>query len=172
MGIIFDPASKRIILDSANVTASELYSRSCDWLAISDNMKYSAVFRQSGMDALPGGRFSPGNFFLQGSWRVRPMEASHTLDIDGNLYVEDGVSDPVVPTLGSYNVLVRYTVSVQAQGIATSGSVGPSAGDIASAVLAALNATTIPVDMQKTNGVEIVGDGTSGDKFRSVLYVG
>lgn len=43
---------------------------------------------------------------------------------------------------------------------------------IASAVLAALNATTIPVDMQKTNGVEIVGDGSSGNKFRSVLYVG
>ena len=43
---------------------------------------------------------------------------------------------------------------------------------IAAAVLAALNATTIPVDVQKTNGVEIVGDGTSGDKFRSVLYVG
>jgi hypothetical protein len=48
----------------------------------------------------------------------------------------------------------------------------PTAEEIAAAVLAALNATTIPVDMQKTNGVEIVGDGTSGDKFRSVLYVG
>jgi hypothetical protein len=49
---------------------------------------------------------------------------------------------------------------------------GPTVEEIVAAVLAALNATTIPVDMQKTNGVEIVGDGTSGDKFRSVLYVG
>ena len=48
----------------------------------------------------------------------------------------------------------------------------PTVEEIVAAVLAALNATTIPVDMQKTNGVEIVGDGTSGDKFRSVLYVG
>lgn len=39
---------------------------------------------------------------------------------------------------------------------------------IAAAVLAALSATTIPVDMKRTNGVEIIGDGTDGNKFRSV----
>lgn len=134
MAIIFDPATKRIILDVTSVTATEIYSRSCDWLATSDNAKYGPVFRQSGMDALPGGRFSPANFFLQGLWRVRPMEADHTLDISGNLYCEDGISDPVVPTLGIYRVLTRYTVPVQAQGIATSGISGPSASDIANAV--------------------------------------
>ena len=46
MPIVFDPATKRIILDSASVTATELYSRSADWLALSDNAKYGAVFRQ------------------------------------------------------------------------------------------------------------------------------
>lgn len=134
MAITIDPAAKRIILDSASVTATEIYSRVTDWQALSDNLKYGQIIRQSGMDSLPGGRFSPANFFLQGVWRVRPMESSHTLDIEGNLYVEDGVSDPVVQTLGNYNVLVRYTVPVQAQGIATSGSTGPTAESIAAAV--------------------------------------
>lgn len=40
---------------------------------------------------------------------------------------------------------------------------------IAAAVLAALNATTIPVNMVKTNGQTITGDGTESDKFRSHL---
>jgi len=141
MPITFDPATKRIILDSAAVSATEIYSRWVDWAATGDNAKYGMVIRQSGLDALPGGRFSPANFFLQGDWRVRPMEANHTLDISGNLYVEDGVSDPVVPTLGTFNVLTRYTVPVQAQGISTSGSTGPSAAEIAAAVIAALQAT-------------------------------
>lgn len=39
---------------------------------------------------------------------------------------------------------------------------------IAAAVLSALTATTIPVDMQKTNGVEIIGIGTVDNKFRSI----
>jgi hypothetical protein len=123
MALVFDPASKRIILDVAEVSATELYSRSADWLATSDNAKYGAVFRQVGGDDLGSGRSIPPYFFLQGSWRVRPMESSHTLVINGNLFV-DGGGDPVVPTVGNYNVLVQYTVPVQAQGISTSGGGG------------------------------------------------
>lgn len=48
------------------------------------------------------------------------------------------------------------------------GGSGPSAESIAAAVLAAFNATTVPVDMRKTNGVQIIGDGTEGNKFRSI----
>ena len=129
MPITFDPAAKRIILDSASVTATELYSRSADWLALSDNAKFGAVFRQVGGDDLGGGLSIPPYFFLQGSWRVRPMESNHTLDLVGNLFVEGG-GDPVVSTLGDYRVLVKNTVPVQAQGISTSGSSGPSAADI------------------------------------------
>jgi len=131
--IVFDPASKRVILDSASVTATELYSRSADWLAQSDNAKYGAVFRQVGGDDLGGGLSIPPYFFLQGAWRVRPMEADHTLDLVGNLFVEGG-GDPVVSTLGDYRVLVKNTVPVQAQGISTSGSTGPTAAEIAAAV--------------------------------------
>ena len=37
------------------------------------------------------------------------------------------------------------------------------------AVLAALNATTIPCNMVETNGEAIIGNGTEGNKFRSHL---
>ena len=164
MPIIFDPASKRIILDSASVSATELYSRSADWLALSDNAKYGAVFRQVGGDDLGGGLSIPPYFFLQGAWRVRPMEADHDLDVTGNLFV-DGGGMPFVRTLGNFQVNVRSTVPVQAQGISTSGSAGPTAAQIAAEVLAALQATAIPVDLQKVKGQTIGGSGSSGDPW-------
>lgn len=133
MAISFDASNKRIILDSSSVTATELYSRSCDWLLEDDNLKYGEVFRQVGGDDLGGGLSIPPYYFLQGSWRVRPMEQSHTLIITGNLFVEGG-GVPVVQTLGSYNVSVQYTVPVQAQGISTSGAEAPSAAQVADAV--------------------------------------
>lgn len=167
MPITFDPASKRIILDTASVTATEIYSRSCDWLAAGDNAKYGAIFRQVGSDDLGGGLSIPPYFFLQGLWRIRPMEANHNLTITGNLFVEGG-GVPVVQTLGAYQVNVNYTVPVQAQGISTSGSTGPIAAEIVAEVMAALNATTIPVDAKKMNGAVIAGNGTSTDKWRGV----
>jgi hypothetical protein len=164
MAITFDAASKRIILDSAGVTATELYSRSCDWLAAGDNAKYGAVFRQVGGDDLGGGLSIPPYYFLQGAWRVRPMESSHNLTIIGNLFVEGG-GVPVVATLGTYQVNVNYTVPVQAQGISTSGSTGPTAAEIAAQVLAVLQAQTIPVDMRKVNGQNIGGAGSESDPW-------
>lgn len=121
MAIVFDPSVKRIILDSTATSAVELYSRSCDWLLESDNAKYGAIFRQVGGDDLGGGLFIPPYLFLQGAWRVRPMEADHDLTISGNLVVEGG-GVPVVRTLGPYQVNVKYTVPVQAQAFATGGS--------------------------------------------------
>ena len=93
------------------------------------------------------------------------MEASHNLTITGNLFDEGG-GEPVVQTLGNYNVAVQYTVPVQAQGISTSGSPGPSAESIAAAVLSALQGTTIPVDVKKINAVQLTGSGTQLDPMR------
>jgi hypothetical protein len=164
MPITFDPAAKRVILDSASVTATELYSRSADWLALSDNAKYGAVFRQVGGDDLGGGLSIPPYFFLQGAWRVRPMESNHTLDLVGNLFVEGG-GDPVVSTLGDFRVLVKNTVPVQAQGIATSGTTGPTAAAIAAEVLAALQASAIPVNVKQVNDTPLAGSGILGDEW-------
>ncbi len=120
MAITFDGASKRIILDTASVTAAQIWSRWVDWAANSDNSKWPNAISQIGGDDLGGGLSIPPYFFLLNGWRVRPMESSHTLTITGNLFV-DGGGDPVVPTLGTYNVLIRSVVPVQAQGISTSG---------------------------------------------------
>jgi hypothetical protein len=129
--ITFDGATSRIILDSTAVSAAELWSRWVDWYA--DHSNWLPAFRQVGGDDLGGGLSIPPYLFLLNGWRVRPMESSHNLTITGNLFVEGG-GVPVVNTLGTYQVNVNYTVPVQAQGIATSGSTGPTAAEIAGAV--------------------------------------
>lgn len=120
MAITFDATAKRIILDSASVSATEIYSRWVDWAALSDNLKYGMVIRQVGSDDLGSGLSIPPYYFLQNGWRVRPMESNHNLTITGNLFVEGG-GIPVVQTLGNFQVNVNYTVPVQAQAFSTTG---------------------------------------------------
>lgn len=165
MPITFDGPTKRIVLDSSSVSAAELWSRWCDWLdADTNNGRWLPAFRQVGGDDLGGGLSIPPYLFLLNGWRVRPMESNHTLIITGNLFVEGG-GVPVVQTLGNFNVAVQYTVPVQAQAIATSGSSGPSVGQIADEIMARLAATTIPVDLRKINSVTVGGAGVTGNEW-------
>lgn len=138
MAILFDATSKRIVLDTTTITATEIYSRWVDWVAIGDNSKYAPAFRSVGGDDLGGGISIPAYYFLQNGWFVRPMEASHTLTITGNLFV-DGGGDPIVPSLGNYNILVKSVVPVQAQTVTIGGSggSGPTAIQIRDAVWSA-----------------------------------
>ena len=143
MAITLNGSTKRIILDSASVSAAQIWSAWVDWHE--SNQQWPLAFQLVGGNALGGGLFIPPYFFLMNGWRVRPMEASHNLTIAGNLFV-DGGGVPVVGTLGTYQVNVNYTVPVQAQGIATSGSTGPTASEIAAAVRADIAAELARID--------------------------
>ena len=143
MAITLNGATRRIILDSASVSAAQIWSAWVDWHET--HQQWPLAFQLVGGIALGGGLFIPPYFFLLNGWRVRPMEASHNLTITGNLFV-DGGGVPVVGTLGTYQVNVNYTVPVQAQGIATSGSTGPTASEIAAAVRADIAAELARID--------------------------
>lgn len=137
MALTIDPTNRRIILDSASVSARQIYAAWVDWVVIDDNIKYLPAFSSVGGDDLGGGILIPAYYFLENGWRVRPMESNHTLTISGNLFVTGG-GDPVVSTLGVFNVLTKLVVPVQAQAVSISGggSSGtcPSTSDIATAV--------------------------------------
>jgi len=163
VAIAIDGATKRIVLDSASVTAAEIWSRWVDWHA--SNPEWLLAFRQVGGDDLGGGLSIPPYYFLLNGWRVRPMESAHNLTITGNLFV-DGGGVPVVSTLGTYQVNVNYTVPVQAQGISTTGGSGATPSEIADEIMARLGATFIPVDAKKMNGATIAGTGQPGDLWR------
>lgn len=165
MALTIDPAAKRIILDSASVSAKDIFRAWADWMLLSDNSKYLPAFSATGGDDLGGGLSIPPYYFLENGWRVRPMESDHTLILTGNLFVQGG-GVPLVPTLGVFNVSAQYTVPVQAQGIATSGSTGPTAAAIAAEVLATLQATAIPVNVKRVNDVALQGAGVPGNSMR------
>jgi hypothetical protein len=139
MALIIDPTTRRIILDRASVSATQIYAAWVDWVVLSDNAKYLPAFSSVGGDDLGGGILIPAYYFLENGWRVRPMESDHVLTITGNLFVTGG-GDPVVSTLGTFNVLTKLVVPVLAQAVSTSGgSTGgtgtyPSTSDIATAV--------------------------------------
>ena len=122
--MLFDGATKRVILTTSTISASEIWSAYMDWLnSDSNNARWGLAMTQVGGDDLGGGLFIPVYIFLANGWRVRPMESNHHLTITGNLFVAEGGS-PIVNTLGNFNVIAQFTVPVQAQAMATSGSSG------------------------------------------------
>lgn len=143
MAVTIDPVNNRFILDSSNVTTQSVYASWVDWVATGDNSKYLPAFTSIGGDSLGGGLSIPPYYFLANGWRIRPMEANQTLVLTGNLFV-DGGGDPVVPTLGVFNVLVKSVVPVQAQGISTGGGADPVV--IAAAVRAELAIELAKID--------------------------
>ena len=115
----FDGLNRRIILNSSSVTAQEIWSAWINWHR--DNKQWGLALRQVGGDSLGSGLYIPPYVFLQEGWKIRPMESNHQLSLVGNLFTEDG-SSPLVNTLGNFNVIAKFTVPVQAQGISTGGS--------------------------------------------------
>jgi len=79
----------------------------------------------------------------------------------GDYTITGNLGGPIIPVAGVY---VERKTSAAFSTTAVGGS-GPTAGDIAAAVLSALQATTIPVDMRKVKGQAITGAGSAGDPW-------
>jgi hypothetical protein len=163
MAYVIDPANKRIILDVTDATAQSIYRAWVDWLVLSDNSKYLPAFRTTGGDDLGSGIGIPAYYFLTNGWFIRPMESNHTLTITGNLFV-DGGGDPIVPTLGTFNVLTKLVVPVQAQTVNT-GGVGTVA-EVADAVWNAIASNYLTVG---STGAKLSAAGSAGDPWTTDL---
>jgi hypothetical protein len=135
MSVTFDGTNKLIVADpgTTSLDVRDVYSRWKDWAATGDNARFPQAFRVVGGDPTEGANFIAPYFFLTEGWRLRPQEADHTLALSGALLV-DGGGDPIIPTVGTYRVLVRVSVPVRAEGVATGGGSGPDASTIAAAV--------------------------------------
>ena len=108
-GITFDGATKRIILSTDTVSVDYIWSRWCDWHK--QNPQYPLAMRYVGGDSISATKKLGVTFFILNNWRIRPMEADHTLRVDGNLYTDPAGFSPFVRTLGSFNVMVESSVS-------------------------------------------------------------
>lgn len=174
--MIFDGSAKLIILEAADgntVSVVDLYSRWKDWVLLSDNSKWPQAFEPLGGDPIdPGaGTSVPLYAFLINGWKVRPREATHTLNITDGILLVSGGGDPFVNTLGSFVIRINYQQPVQAIGVATGGGGGASASDIANAVwqLAIDGTLTAQESLRLMNAVlggKVLGAGSGTETFR------
>ena len=165
MAYTFNGVTKRITLSSGTVVLDllDLHSRWKEWLLLG-NAGYEQTFRAVGGD-IPA---IPLYLFILNGWRIIPQSADHTLTVSNGVFEVEGGGDPFVDPVGSYKIRINREAPGIAIGYSSSGSTGPTAESIAAAVLAALNATTIPVDTRKMNGAPIIGTGLVGDDWRGV----
>lgn len=170
----FDGPNKRvhicqdcIVGGVAQFTVNELWSRYIDWVAQGDNSKYQPAMRIIGGDAIGGGQYLGSYLFFRNDlgWRGVPPEVDGvTIIIDGAFYAQDPLQ-PVMENLPNQETSLVINRSSMVMGIETSGTTGPTANDIANAVVAKLNLVTIPVDLQKIKGQDISGSGTENDPW-------
>lgn len=112
MAFIFDGINKIIQITSGTTffTVKDCYNDWKDWVITENNTIYEQAFRYVGGDPLPGSKALGVTYFLMNGWKIRPASENHTLNVDGNLYTEDG-SSPFTSVIGNYSVMVISSVS-------------------------------------------------------------
>lgn len=162
--VTFDGVNRKIIVN-AGVTAlsirDDVYSAWVRWLEVDNNTKFFPAMRSTGLDAIPGG-FTGDAYFLTNNWKL--IYDVNVVAISGVLYSDNYVTpfwsatnQPIFPA--TVSSLVNTAVTTQ-------NIVSGSVESITAAVLAALNTTTIPVDIRKINNTSVVGTGVTGDSWR------
>ena len=138
----------------------KIWSEYVDWLAVGDNSKHFPMLATVGMDS----EDIPLYLFLEdGVIFVVLDNSAPTILYDGTIKTYDG-HEP----FGGAVVNVRYRDPGIAIGYSTTGTSGPSAESIAAAVLAALQTTTIPVNIKKVNDVLVQGTGKKLNPWQPV----
>lgn len=138
MAYTFNGTAKTITLSAGTVTLDlvDLHSRWKDWV-LAGNAKYAPSFRTVGGD-IPA---IPLYLFLLNGWRIVPQSANHVLSVENGILEVDGGGEPFVDPAGSFAIRINRQTPGIAIGYSANGSPGASAGDVAAAVIAALQAT-------------------------------
>lgn len=119
--VSFDGNAKLIQINLGETSIdvkTDLYSKWKLWAAEGDNLKYLPAFRSVGGDPTVNGKYLGSTFFIQNGWKIRPPSEDTFITIVGNLYADDG-SNPFVPCLGDFNVVLSTTTSNLVDAVST-----------------------------------------------------
>lgn len=152
MSLTFDPVNL-VIESSASITDLPAFHAALrDWEDGEVGAIYPVTHTWKALDLGSGAYFYQAG--LINGWTLKFPSA-------GNYTIQGNLNGTIVPVAGVY---VERRTSAAYVTTAIGGS-GPSAADIATAVLSALSATTIPVDLRKVTGQEISGAGTEANPW-------
>ena len=119
--VTFDGVNKLIIVNYGEMLLDvivDIYSDWKEWVSEDKNTQFEQAMFSVGGQPLPGGKTLGSTVFLINGWRMRTWEGDHRLEIEGNLFTDTG--DPVfVPTIGSHNIQIGFSTSVEVQGVST-----------------------------------------------------
>lgn len=153
MALTFNPSSLVIESSASILDLPAFHAELRDWEDSEGAAVHPVTHTYKRVD-LGGGAFFHAVALING-WRLSfPTAGNYT--VTGNLSAE------IIP---APNVYVERQTSAAFVTTAVGGS-GPSAADIAAALLAALQATAIPVDARRMNGADIIGTGAEADPWR------
>lgn len=152
MALTFDTATYTIESTASITDLPAFHAALRDWEDSEQGAIHPVTHRWKALDLGGGGFFYQAD--LLPPWVLKfPNPGNYT--INGNLIAT------IVPVPGVY--VERKTSAAY---ITTAvGGAGPSAADIAAALLSALASTTIPVDMVKVKGQTINGSGSEADPW-------
>lgn len=105
---------EKIIYLRSGVTSFDvqgLYSSWKSWILSGTNSKFLPAFSTIGGDPISSAKNVAPYYFLLNAWKIRPFEESHSLTVDGNLFVEGGIGNPFISTTGNYNVFINISTS-------------------------------------------------------------
>lgn len=131
--VTFDGINKKIIVNTGITFLDikvDLYSDWKEWLSEPGNSKYIPAMRTIGGDSTVGTKTVAPYYFLTNGWKIRPYEGNHTLDIAGNLFVDEQSlygTNITIPTLGTFNVLINLSTTSDASVITVTSGSGLSA---------------------------------------------
>lgn len=107
----FDGKNKLILLDEKETVLDikEVYYKWKEWSANIKNITYPFAMRFVGGDKILDRKLGLTYFLING-WKIKPASKNYTLNVEGNIYSEDGTT-PFVAADGDVNVVVINTVS-------------------------------------------------------------
>lgn len=146
MSLTFNTATYTIESTASITDLPAFHAELRDWEDSEQGAIHPVTHTWKALDLGGGGYFYQAD--LVSPWVLKFPNA-------GNYTISGNLNATVVPVAGVY---VERKTSAAYITTAVGGS-GPSAADIAAALLAALNATTIPTDVRKVNGDTIIGHG-------------
>jgi hypothetical protein len=104
MATVFDGVNLLITLSAPTAgfltvdAKIDLYSDWKEWVKTTGH-QFAQAFDVTGGDAIPGGQFISGSFFLRNDlgWRIQTTDEDQEVTLLGNLYPRDGALDTFLP---------------------------------------------------------------------------
>ena len=127
----FDGASKVInIVSGASLDVRGLYSQWKEW-TLTSGSKFQTAFYVVGGDPVDEtlGIYISSYFYLNNGWRIKPMEADHSLDVSNGILLTVEGDNPFLTTDGYYNVIINRSLPIKSETINIGGG-GASTEDI------------------------------------------